>query len=164
MTIMTHPTSSALFQHVAPIFSGAAFANHLGISLDAVGAGWCETSLTVTPAHLQQHGHVHAGVVTTLADHTCGGAARAAVPPGSDVITIEFKMNFLRPVRGRHLTCRGETLRAGRTIVVSESEVFAGEGEDRQLVAKCTSTLAVIPQAGDREGLTGRPGDQEIGS
>ena len=140
-------THSALFQHVAPIFAGAAFANSLGITLDAVGPGWCETSLAIAPTHLQQHGHVHAGVITTLADHTCGGAARTAAPPGSDVITIEFKMNFLRPVRGPRLTCRGETLRAGRTIIVTESEVFAGEGEARQLVAKCTSTLAVIPQA-----------------
>ena len=140
--------SQALFQHVEPIFAKAAFANHLGIILQAVGPGWCETSLSIAPAHLQQHGHVHAGVITTLADHTCGGAARAAVPIGSDVITIEFKVNFLRPVRGRHLTCRGETLRAGRNIIVTESEVFEGEGATRQRVAKCTSTLAVIP--GDR--------------
>jgi uncharacterized protein (TIGR00369 family) len=146
--------SSPLFEHVAPIFIDAAFVTDLGIALNDVGPGWCETSLTVMPKHLQQHGHVHAGVITTLADHTAGGAAKAAVPPGSDVITIEFKMNFLRPARGQHLTCRGETLRAGKNIVVSESQVFAGEGQSRQLVAKCTSTLAVIPQS-ERLGSAG---------
>lgn len=150
---MSQPSnnSSSLFDHVAPIFVDAAFVNDLGITLNGVGPGWCETALVVVAKHLQQHGHVHAGVITTLADHTCGGAARAAVQPGSDVITIEFKMNFLRPARARNLTCRGETLRAGRNIVVAESEVFAGEGSGRLLVAKCTSTLAVIPQ-GERLG------------
>lgn len=138
----------AILQHVQQIFSDAAFVRHLGIALDAAGAGWCSTSLVLNEDHLQQHGHVHAGVITTLADHTAGGAARAAVAHGSDVITIEFKMNFLRPAATRRLTCRGRTLRAGRTIIVAESEVFAIDDAESEplLVAKCTSTLAVIPQ------------------
>lgn len=138
--------SDERFAHVVPIFEDAAFANHLGVMLTAAGEGWCETSLAVRDAHLQQHGFVHAGVITTLADHTCGGAARAAVRPGLDVLTIEFKMNFLRPATGRHFVCRGRTLKAGRSIVVAESEVYAADGNDRTLVAKCMSTLAVMEQ------------------
>jgi uncharacterized protein (TIGR00369 family) len=136
---------SDLLHHVAPIFEDAAFANHLGIVLTAAGPGWCETSLAARPDHLQQHGFVHAGVITTLADHTAGGAARASVAPGSDVLTVEFKINFLRPATGRRFVCRGETLRAGRTLVVAESSVYTADGE-RQLVAKCISTLTVMPQ------------------
>lgn len=134
-----------LLHHVAPIFEDAAFANHLGIVLTAAGPGWCETTLVAADAHLQQHGFVHAGVITTLADHTAGGAARASVPPGQDVLTIEFKINFLRPATGRRFVCRGETLRAGRRIVVAESAVYAADGA-RRLVAKCLSTLTVMPQ------------------
>ena len=133
-------------EHVAPIFEDAAFANHLGIVLKAAGPGWCETALVAQDAHLQQHGFVHAGVVTTLADHTAGGAARAAVPPGSDVLTIEFKMNFLRPATGRHFVAKGKTLRAGKRIAVAESEVYAVDGGEPMLVAKCISTLSVMPQ------------------
>jgi uncharacterized protein (TIGR00369 family) len=145
---LRHPTnpSPEVFEHVNSIFADATFTHYLGITLTAAGPGWCEASLTVADAHLQQHGFVHAGVVTTLADHTAGGAARAAVPVGSDVITIEFKMNFLRPARGRTLVATGQALRAGKTIVVSESEVYSVENGESSLVAKCISTLAVIPQ------------------
>jgi uncharacterized protein (TIGR00369 family) len=143
---MSEKAFSDHLAHVAPIFQDAAFANYLGIVLTAAGPGWCETELTVQEAHMQQHGFVHAGVVTTLADHTTGGAARAAVPPGSDVLTIEFKMNFLRLATGRRLAATGRTLHAGKSIAVAESEVYSVDDSKRTLVAKCTSTLRVIPQ------------------
>jgi uncharacterized protein (TIGR00369 family) len=145
---MSQDSSASHVAHVAPIFDDAAFANHLGIVLTAAGPGWCETALVARDAHLQQHGFIHAGVVTTLADHTAGGAARAAVAPGLDVLTIEFKMNFLRPAQGRHLVSIGKTLRAGKRIVVAESEVYSVDAGERTLVAKCISTLSVIPQRG----------------
>ena len=138
--------SDDVFRHVEPIFHDAAFIRDLGITLTAAGPGWCETALVIQDRHLQQHGFAHAGVITTLADHTAGGAARASVPPGQDVLTIEFKINFLRPATDRRLTARGRTLRCGKRIAVAESEVFAGPPEDRTLVAKCISTLSVIPQ------------------
>ena len=125
---------------VQGIFDKAAFIRHLGMELTSVGDGTCETRLSIKPEHLQQHGHVHAGVVTTLADHTCGGAARVAVAAGHDVLTIEFKINFLRPGNGPELRAKGKILRAGKNIAVAESEVFDGE----TLIAKCVSTLAVI--------------------
>lgn len=133
-----------ILRHVQPIFDNAPFAKHLGIRLEAAGPGWCRTSLAVQDCHLQQHGIVHAGVITTLADHTTGGAARASVPPGSDVVTVEFKMNFLRPVTVRRLSCKGWTLRAGSRIIVTTSEVYMlGEGEP-VLAATCSATLSVI--------------------
>ncbi len=89
------PTMRDLRCEVQGIFDKAAFIRHLGIELVDVGPGHCETRLQVVPEHLQQHGSVHAGVITTLADHTAGGAARTEVPEGHDVLTIEFKINFL---------------------------------------------------------------------
>ena len=134
------------FARVASIFSAAGFLRTLGIQLDAVGPGRCETSMMVTAAHKQQHGYVHAGAVTTLADHTAGGAARAAVRPGKDVLTIELKINFLAPGRTNKLVAVGRALRAGNRIAVSEVEVFdAGDGE-RTLIAKLTSTLTVLDE------------------
>jgi uncharacterized protein (TIGR00369 family) len=149
--MMSHDASADRFDHVAPIFEDAAFVNHLGIQLTAAGHGWCETTLAVRPEHLQQHGFVHAGVITTLADHTAGGAARAAVASGFDVLTIEFKMNFLRAAKGRTLVARGDTLRAGKNIIVAESQVFVADAGERTLVAKCISTLTVLQQ---RERIT----------
>jgi uncharacterized protein (TIGR00369 family) len=134
------------FAAVQKIFADAAFISHLGIKLEDVKEGWCRTALTVKPEHAQQHGSVHAGVISTLADHTAGGAARAALGAGHDVLTIEFKINFLRPGTGDRLEGEGKTLRAGRRVVVAESEVYAFEEGKRVLIAKCMSTLAVITQ------------------
>ncbi len=145
--------TNPLFAHVSRIFVDAAFLSQLGIVLDDVGPGWCATSLDITRAHLQQHGIVHAGVITTLADHACGGAARAAVPCGSDVITIELKINFLRPGRARRLEARGEVLRAGQTIIVSQSDVYAVDSGQRTKVATCVSTLMTIPEGERRESV-----------
>jgi len=136
----------ARFAAVQKIFGDAAFISHLGIKLEEVKQGWCRTSLSVKPEHAQQHGTVHAGVISTLADHTCGGSARASTQAHQDVVTIEFKINFLRPAKGERLEAEGRALRSGQRIIVTESEVFAFEGGERVLVAKCTSTLAVIPQ------------------
>ncbi len=142
----TNETDEERFRRVAMIFDSAGFLRTLGLRLDAVGPDSCEASLPLTPALHQQHGFAHAGVVTTLADHVAGGAAKAAVPPGRDVLTLELKINFLRPGRGERLVARGRTLRAGRGIAVSESEVFAIAGGEELLVAKLSSTLAILEE------------------
>lgn len=136
--------SKRLFESVQGIFDRANFVQHLGIKLVKVAEGSCTIEMKTNEMHQQQHGHVHAGVLATFADHAAGGAARSAVPKGSDVITIEFKVNFLRPAPTGKLTCDARVLRAGKSIVTAESEVFA----DNKLVTKLTSTLAVIPAKG----------------
>src|SRR4051812_49333596 len=131
---------SKLARDVEQIFSRASFIQHLGIKLVEVDHGSCRLELETASSHLQQHGFVHAGVLATLADHGAGGAARSAVADGKDVITIEFKINFLKPAPAGNLICQSRVLRAGKSIVTAESEVFAGDA----MVAKLTSTLAVI--------------------
>jgi uncharacterized protein (TIGR00369 family) len=139
-------TDEERFRRVAVIFETANFLRTLGVRLEAVGPDSCETSLLPTPALYQQHGFVHGGVITTLADHTAGGAARAAVPPGRDVLTLELKINFLRPGRGARLVARARTLRAGRSTVVSESEVFEITDGQERLVATLSSTLMIVDE------------------
>ena len=129
--------------NVRSIFDQADFLRHLGIELTAVGEDWCESQLAVQEHHRQQHGFIHAGVLATLADHTADGAARA-VSGDRDVLTIEFKINFLRPAVGERLRCRAQVLRAGKSIIVSEAEVFALKDGEEKLVAKATETLSRI--------------------
>ena len=100
--------------------------------------------MAVTPALEQQHGFVHAGVLMTLADHTCGGAAATVAPDGQDVITVENKVSFLRPATGAVVYCRAEVLRAGKRLVFAEGEVTVEREGKRVIVAKASSTLAVI--------------------
>jgi uncharacterized protein (TIGR00369 family) len=132
--------NDARWKAVAGIFNKANFISHLGMKLVEVGEGACSVELVTDERHLQHHGFVHAGVVATLADHAAGGAARSVAPAGSDVITIEFKINFLKPAPAGKLLATARVLRAGRTVIVAETEVLSGE----TLVSKLTSTLAVI--------------------
>jgi uncharacterized protein (TIGR00369 family) len=134
---------NATAARVRGIFDKANFLQHLGIQLTSTGSDTCETALDIDDRHLQQHGFVHAGVIATIADHTAGGAARAASRE-RDVITIEFKINFLRPASARKLTCHGRVLRAGKSVIVAEAEVFAINDSEPKLIAKLTETLAVL--------------------
>ncbi len=133
---------------VARLFDDAAHVRALGIALKDLGPGWCETHLDVTPHHLQQHGLVHAGVLATLADHTAGAAGSTLLDAGTYVLTVEFKINLLRPARGPRLWCRAQVLKAGRRLTVVESEVFSADDAATRLAAKATVTLAVLPREG----------------
>src|SRR5215469_1638609 len=130
---------------VNQIFERARFIRSLGIELISFGDGWCESQLNVAPSLAQQHGFVHAGVLMTLADHTCGGAAATMLPQGQDVITVENKISFLRPASGSEVFCRGQVLRAGKSLIFTEGEVTVERDNKRLIVAKASSTLAVIP-------------------
>jgi uncharacterized protein (TIGR00369 family) len=83
----------------------------------------------------------------TIADHTCGGAAASTMPDDKDVLTVENKISFLRPALGKALFCRATVLRTGRTLVFVEAEITVENGEGRVMVAKASSTLAVIPKS-----------------
>lgn len=131
-------------ERVQEMFAGARFVRQLGIELLDSGPGWCESRLPVRDWHAQQNGFVHAGATATLADHTAGASALSLVAPDEMVLSVEFKINLLRPGIGEFLCCRGEVIRNGRKLIVSESEVYAVKEETRKLVAKATVTLAVL--------------------
>jgi uncharacterized protein (TIGR00369 family) len=129
---------------VREIFHRAAFIDDLGIRLKDLGEGWCESVLEVTPKHRQQDGYVHAGVQAAMADHTAGGAAGTFAAEEELVLTVEFKINFLRPALGERLRCRASVLRQGKTLTVAESEVYAERDASEKLVAKAMVTLALV--------------------
>jgi len=121
----------------------------LGARLTVARPGIAESVLDVAPRHGQQDGFVHAGVMATLADHTAGAAAGTVLRRDQGVLSIEFKVNLLRPATGARLRCRAQVLRPGRTVSVVESEVFSetpGLAEPR-LCAKVTVTLAVVDRS-----------------
>lgn len=125
-------------------FRDAPFVADLGITLKDLGPGWCEATLALEPRHMQQHGVVHAGVISTLADHCAGAAATTTLSESEAVMTVEFKVNLLRAARGDALRCRAQVLKPGKTFAVVESEVFASADGREVLVAKLTATLAVL--------------------
>jgi len=123
------------------IFARAAFVRELGIRLVDLGPGWVETELLVEPRHMQQDGVVHAGVQATLADHSAGAAAGTLAPEGHATLSVEFKIQLLRPALGERLRCRAEVLRPGRTLVATEAWVWAVSGAQEKLVSKLSATM-----------------------
>jgi len=130
------------------MFRSAPFVADLGIEADAIETGVCHSHLVLQPRHLQHTGVVHAGVLTTIADHTAGAAAQSTVPPGGGVIlTAELKVSLLRAARGQSLRCVARVLKPGRQLVFVESEVFSRDGDKEQLVVKLSATMAVVAAA-----------------
>lgn len=131
---------------VHDIFHRAGFIQALGIQLKDVGPGWCESTLTLEPRHLQQDGFAHAGLVATMADHTSGAASGSLVAANEMILTVEYKINLLRPGVGESLFSRAEVIRAGKRIIVTESAVFGRRGSGQRLIAKGIFTLSVLPK------------------
>lgn len=129
---------------IARMFDDAAFVSDVGIRLIDCGPGWCESNLDLTPRHLQQTGVIHAGVQTTIADHTAGAAVSTLLREGEYVLTAEFKLNLLRAGQGESLWCRAQVLKAGRSMGFVESEVYAVAGANKVMISKMTATMAVL--------------------
>ena len=139
--MQAHPRYRELVEHG---FTSANFIQDLGIRLADCGPGWVEAELDILPRHLQQNGFIHAGVQTTLADHAAGAAAATLVADGQTVLTLEFKVNLLRPARSERLYCRAEVLKAGRQATVVEAEVFGEERGQTRLYSKASVTMAIV--------------------
>jgi uncharacterized protein (TIGR00369 family) len=89
----------------------------------------------------QQHGLFHGGVSTAIADTACGYSALTLMPEGSEVLSVEFKINLFAPARGDRLVARGRVLRSGRTITVCEGDVFAVGAEGETYCASMMATM-----------------------
>lgn len=88
---------------------------------------------------------MHAGVVATALDSACGYAAYSLMPASADVLTVEFKANFLAPAKGRRFAFRARVVKPGRTITVCDAEAVAfGDGGDERLIATMTATLMAL--------------------
>ncbi len=126
-------------------FREVPFLKYVGVKLLDVGEGWCESEVIIEPHHMQQGGYIHAGVQSTMADHTAGGAATTLVAKDEFVLTIDFTLNLLRAAQGKRLRCRAEVLKPGSKFSVVESQVYlAVEDGSETLVAKGTFTMAVL--------------------
>ena len=92
----------------------------------------------------QQHGFVHGGVVGMIADSAAGYAAMTVVPASASVLTVEYKMNLVAPADGEKLIARGQVVRPGRTLIVTQAEVFAVKEGKETLCALMQQTIMVM--------------------
>jgi len=118
----------------------------LGIGLVEVGAGRVVVAMAHRSDLTQQHGFVHAGIVSTALDTACGYAAFTLMPADASVLTIEFKVNLLAPARGPSMVFEATVTKPGRTISVVDARAFqSGPGDaERKLFATMTATIMTI--------------------
>ena len=117
----------------------------LGAEMTSVEPGKTEIVLPFREELTQQHGFVHAGIITAVVDSACGYAALSLMPPGVGVLTIEFKVNLLNPAAGLRFVARGQVVKPGRTITVCTGEVLAERADGtRQTVALMQATMMAV--------------------
>ena len=116
----------------------------LGARLENVAPGAVDIGLDWAAALTQQHGFLHAGMVSAALDSACGYAAFTLMAPEAEVLTIEFKINLLAPARGECFRMEGRVLKPGRTVTVCEGRAYALHGGTEKLVATMGCTLMAI--------------------
>ena len=116
----------------------------IGAELTRVEPGVIEITLPYRADLAQQHGYLHAGIVTTIADSASGYAAYSLMPPNSEVLSVEFKVNLLRPAKGETFSAVAEVVRSGKTLTVVRADVFAMDRERRDLVATMLGTMICL--------------------
>src|SRR5262245_28754444 len=113
----------------------------LGAQLVSVADGEVQIELPFSAQHSQQHGYIHAGAITSIVDSACGYAALTKAPPECEVITAEFKINFLRPAIGERFLAIGRVQNAGKLLTVCTGEVRAFTGSDWKVIAIMQTTI-----------------------
>lgn len=113
----------------------------IGASITSVEPGEVTIELPFRSDLTQQHGFLHAGVVTMVVDTACGYAALSRMPDSAEVLTVEYKVNFLSPAEGEKLIARGRVLKPGRTLTVCFGAVHAEKDGEEKLVATMLATM-----------------------
>ena len=149
------PLNPAFADEVARSFALQPIMDLIGASLSLVEPGVVEITLPYRADLAQQDGYIHAGIVTTIADSACGYAAYSLMPAGAQVLSVEFKVNLLRPAQGVNFVTHAEVIKAGRTLTVAQADVFGIDGNDeRTLVATMLATMICLQNTEQLEGVS----------
>lgn len=116
----------------------------IGAKLTKVIPGEVHIEVPFSMALTQQHGYIHAGIITTVVDTACGYAANTLMPVLSEVLTVEYKINFLSPGKGEKIIGIGKVVKPGRTLTVCSGEVRACDKNDEKLIATMQATMMAV--------------------
>ncbi len=136
---------NAAERRVRDSFARQTFMSLLGARLGRVSPGEVDVELPFRNDLVQQHGYLHAGVTTAIADSACGYAALSVMPDDAAVLSVEYKVNLLAPAAGRRFVAQGRIVRSGRTITVVRADVLAfDEREDARPVLAMLGTMMAV--------------------
>jgi len=140
---MRHQARNTNFaEEIKQSFAKQTIMELIGAQLTRVEPGIIEILLPYRADLAQQHGYLHAGIVTTIADSACGYAAYSLMPPNSEVLSVEFKVNLLLPAKGEMFLASAEVVKSGKTLTVVRADVFSlGQEGERTLIATMLGTM-----------------------
>jgi uncharacterized protein (TIGR00369 family) len=141
---------SDIQERIATSFNSQGLMATLGAQLVSVADGEVQIALPFSDRLSQQHGFLHAGAITSIVDSACGYAALTQAPPEAEVVTAEFKINFVRPAIGERFLAIGKVQHSGKLLTVCSGEVRAVSGNVSKVVAIMQATIVKV------EGATGK--------
>jgi uncharacterized protein (TIGR00369 family) len=151
-TMMNDTDRGDFRERIRQSFSRQAAMHTIGAELTRVEHGVVEIELPFDVKLTQQHGILHAGVISAALDSACGFAAYSVIDAEASILTIEFKVNLMSPGRGERFLFRGEITKPGSNIIVADGRGYAISDGPAKLIASMTGTMMVIR---GREGITG---------
>ena len=119
------------------------FLELLGIHNEEIGGGKATISLEIVPKLTQNLGMVHGGVVASLLDTAIGTALYSNLPEDRDTVTVELKINYIRPAKGKKLLAKAEIVHQGKTLAVGRADAY---DEERKLTATASATFYILGQ------------------
>ena len=137
--------SSQKTADILNIFNAQGAMKLIGARLIEIDEGIAEFEVDFRTELSQQHGFFHAGIISTLVDTAGGCAGATMMPPGGNVLTVEFKLNLLAPGDGEKLRARGEIIKSGRTLTVTQGKVWVTKAGTETICALMQQTLISIP-------------------
>ena len=126
----------------------------IGARLSHLEPGYADVTLPYRDDLTQQHGFVHGGITGMIADSACGYAGYSLMPAGASVLTVEYKINMLSPAHGDTLIARGRVIKPGKTLVITQCNVFAMHNGAEKLCAVMQQTLMVMHGRSDHKETT----------
>src|SRR5712692_5315993 len=142
------PVDPSFADRVRESFGRQVFMKTIGALLTKVSPGEVHVELPFRSDLTQQHGFLHAAVVTAIVDTACGFAALTLAPSDAGVLTVEYKVNFMSPGSGERMTAHGRVVKRGRAVTVCAGDVYARQAKHERHIATMIATIANV---------TGRP-------
>ena len=131
-------------ERIATSFNSQGLMATLGARLVSAADGEVQIEMPFSTQLSQQHGYVHAGAITSIVDSACGYAALTRAPLDCDVVSAEFKINFVRPAIGERFLAIGKVQTSGKLLEVCAGEVRALSAGAWKVVAIMQATIVNV--------------------
>ena len=138
--------SESLLEMGRRVLAAQPFSALLGAELTLFEPGKAELRIRIGPTLKQQYGFVQGGVLSYLADNAITYAAGGVL--GTELLTVEFKINYIRPAIDGVLIARAGTLSAGRTLAVARCDIHCLSEGRETLVAAAQGTITRLDRGG----------------